>query len=64
MVMVEEDDMLQEHIIYYLICSLVEPEINYTHVEKLALVVVHTIQRFHHYIILYKTTVMAFVNPF
>jgi hypothetical protein len=64
MVLVQEDDMLQEHVIYYLSRGLVRPELNYTHIEKLALEVVHTVQRFHHYILLRKTTVMVIVNPF
>jgi hypothetical protein len=46
MVLVQEDDVLKEHIIYYLIRGLIGPEHNYTHVEKLALTVVHTIQIF------------------
>jgi hypothetical protein len=64
MVLVQEDDALQEHIIYYLSQGLIRPELNYTHVEKLALAVVHVIQRFHHYILLRKTTIMVVVNPF
>jgi hypothetical protein len=43
---------------------LVSPELNYSHVEKLALVIVHAVQRLHHYILLCKTTVVANVNPF
>jgi hypothetical protein len=45
MVQVQEDDELHEHVIYYLSRSLVGPELNYSHVENLALVVVHAIQR-------------------
>jgi hypothetical protein len=56
--------MLQEHVIYYLSRGLVGPELNYTHVEKLALEAVHVVQRFRHYILLCKTTVIAIVNPF
>jgi hypothetical protein len=64
MVLVQEDDVLEEHVIYYLSRGLVGPELNYTHVEKLALAVVHVVQRFCHYILLRKTTVIAVVNPF
>jgi hypothetical protein len=44
MVLVQEDDELHEHVIYYLSRNLVSPELNYSHVEKLALVVVHAVQ--------------------
>jgi hypothetical protein len=37
MVLVQEDDELHEHVIYYLSQNLVGPELNYSHVEKLAL---------------------------
>ena len=42
MVLVQEDDSLQEHAIYYLSRSLVEVELSYAHVEKLALAALHT----------------------
>ena len=45
MVLVQEDDSLQEHAIYYLSRSLVESKISYAHVEKLALAAIHTAQR-------------------
>jgi hypothetical protein len=64
MVLVQEDDMLEEHVIYYLSRGLVGPELNYSHVEKLALEVVHVVQWFCHYILLRKTTVIVIVNPF
>jgi len=64
MVLVQEYDSLQEHVIYYLIRGLFKPKLNYTHVEKLALAVIHTVQRFRHYILLCKTTIMVVVNPF
>jgi hypothetical protein len=64
MVLVQEDDELHEHVIYYLSRTLLGPELNYTHVEKLALVVVHAVWRLHHYILLCKTIVVADVNPF
>jgi hypothetical protein len=64
MVLVQEDDELHEHVIYYLSQNLVGPELKYSHVEKIALVVIHTVQRLRHYIFLCKTTVVVDVNPF
>ena len=64
MVLVQEDDSLQEHAIYYLSRSLVEAELSYAHVEKLALAGVHTAQRLRHYLSLCKTYVVACLNPF
>jgi hypothetical protein len=43
---------------------LVSLELNYSHVENLALVVVHAVQRLCHYILLCKTIVVVNVNPF
>jgi hypothetical protein len=48
MVFVQEDDLLEEHVIYYLIRGLDGPEINFSHVEKISLVEIHAIQRFYH----------------
>jgi hypothetical protein len=64
MVLVQEDDELHEHVIYYLSQILISLELNYTHVEKIALDFVHAIKRLHHYIFLCKTVVVANVNPF
>jgi hypothetical protein len=64
MVLAQEDDELLEHVIYYLSRNLVSPELKYSHVEKLSLVVVHTIQQLRHYILLCKTTMVVDVNPF
>ena len=64
MVLVQEDDSLQEHAIYYPSRSLVEAELSYAHVEKLALVVFHIAQRLRHYLSLRKTYVVAYLNPF
>ena len=36
-VLVQEDDKLQEHVVYYLIHALARPKLRYSHVEKLAL---------------------------
>jgi hypothetical protein len=61
-VLVQEDDELHEQIIYYLSRTLLCPELNYTHVEKLALAVVHAAWCLCHYILLCKTTVVVDVN--
>ena len=63
-VLVQEDDKLQEHVIYYLSRALAEPELRYSHVKKLALVAVYVVQRLRHYILLRTTTLVADVNPF
>jgi hypothetical protein len=63
MVLVQEDDPHEEHVIYYLSRSLMITEAKYLHVEKLALEAVQTVQRFHHYILLRKTTVIFDCNP-
>ena len=63
-VLVQEDDKLQEHVIYYLSCALAEHELRYSHIEKLALAVVYAVQRLHHYILLRATMVVENVNPF
>ena len=64
MVLVQEDESLQEHAIYYLSRSLVEAELSYAHVDKLDLVAIHTTQRLRHYLTLCKTYVVACLNPF
>jgi hypothetical protein len=64
MVLVQEDDFLSEYVIYYLIRGLVGQELNYSHIKKLALVVVHAVQQFCHYVLFCKTTVIVIVNPF
>jgi hypothetical protein len=64
MVLVQEDDELHEHVIYYLSRNLVSHELNCSHVENLALAVVHAVQRLCHYILLCKSTVVVDVNPF
>jgi hypothetical protein len=63
MVLVQEDDKGDEHVVYYLSRSLTSTEIKYQHVEKLALAVVQVVQRFRHYILLRKTTVISHCNP-
>jgi hypothetical protein len=64
MVLVQEDDLLSEYVIYYLNQGLIGLELNYSHIEKLALAAVHDVQRFCHYVLFRKTTVIAIVNSF
>jgi hypothetical protein len=64
MVLVQEDDMLEEHVIYYISQGLAGPKLKYSHIEKLALATVHVVQRFCHYILLRKTIVIVVINPF
>ena len=63
-VLVQEDDKLVEHVVYYLSCALAGPDLRYSHVEKLALAVVYVVQRLRHYILLRTTIVVADVNLF
>jgi hypothetical protein len=62
-VLVQEDDSHDSHVIYYLSRILTTSEIKYSHVEKLALVVVQVVQRLCHYILLRKTIVVSDCNP-
>ena len=52
MVLVQEDEELQEHVIYYLSQNLIDVEIHYSHVENLFLATVHAVQWLRHYILL------------
>ncbi len=52
MVLVQEDELGTEHVIYYLSRTVNPIELKYSHVEKLALAVVQAVQRFRHYILL------------
>jgi hypothetical protein len=45
MVLVQEDDEIHEHIVYYLILNIVGPKLKYSHVDKLALASIHAVQR-------------------
>jgi hypothetical protein len=63
MVIVQEDDSHDEHVIYYLSQSLTTTKTKYLHVEKLSLEVVQAIKRFRHYILSRKTTVISNCNP-
>jgi hypothetical protein len=64
MVLVQEDDLFSKYEIYYLSRGLIGPELNYSHIEKLVLAAVHAVQRFHHYVLFRKTTVIAVMNLF
>ena len=64
MVLVQEDEELHEHVIYYLSRNLIDVELRYSHVEKLALATVHVFQCLRHYILLRQTLVEAQINPF
>jgi hypothetical protein len=63
MVLVQEDEDGNEHVIYYLSKSLSSLELWYSHVKKLALAAFIVVHRFHHYILLRTTTVIADSNP-
>ena len=63
MVLVQTYDVHMEHVIYYLSRGLVGAELRYPYVEKLALAATFVVQKFHHYIILWTTTVISDMNP-
>ena len=63
MVLAQEDEFYNDHVIYYLSRNLHLTEIKYSHVEKFALVAVKVVQIFHHYILLRKTTMISDCNP-
>jgi hypothetical protein len=63
MVLVQEDNSHDEHVIYYLIQSLTTTETKYLHVEKLALAAIQVVQHFRHYILSRKTMVISNCNP-
>ena len=63
-VLVQEDEELQEHVIYYLSRNLIDAELRYTHVDKLALATIHVVQLLRHYILLHQNFVVAHINPF
>jgi hypothetical protein len=63
MVLVQDDDANDKHVINYLIQSITPTETKYLHVEKLALAAVQAVQCFWHYILFGKTTVISNCNP-
>lgn len=62
-VIVQEEDTRQENVVYYISKKLSGPALNYSHEEKLALVVFHSFQKLRHYILLRQTRVVANSNP-
>ena len=50
-VFVQEDDKLQEHVVYYLSHALSGPKLIYSHVEKLALAYIYVVDKLCHYIL-------------
>eukprot|EP00253_Pinus_taeda_P025337 PITA_25337 len=62
MVLVQEDNGI-EHPIYYLSRNFNDTEIKYSYVENLALAAVEAIQRFRHYVLFRKTTILSNCNP-
>jgi hypothetical protein len=44
MVLIQEDDLFSEYVIYYLSRGLIGSELNYSHIEKLALTTIHAVQ--------------------
>ena len=63
MVLVQIDKHNLEHVIYYDSKSLLDSETRYSHVEKLALATVITVQKFCHYILIHTTIVYDDSNP-
>jgi hypothetical protein len=63
MILVQEYDSHDSHVIYYLSRSLTTTEAKYLHVEKLALAAIQAVQSFHHYMLLRKTIVISDCNP-
>ena len=63
MVLVQDDDDGDEHVIYYLSWNLLDPEMRYAHVKKLVLAAVQVIQRFRRYSLLRTVTAISECNP-
>ena len=63
MVIVQNDEDVNEHVIYYLSRNILDIKTRYAHVKKLALVAIQAVQRFHHYILHCTTTVISDYNP-
>ena len=49
---------------YYLSQNVIDVELHYSHVEKLALATIHAVQHLRHYIFLHQNLVVAHINPF
>jgi hypothetical protein len=52
MVLIQEEDELHDHIVYYLSKKLFGPKLKYYNVEKLSLAIVNEVQRLQNYIFL------------
>jgi hypothetical protein len=61
LVQIGDDD--HEHVIYFISKNLSGPPMKYNHEEKLALVVILTVQKLCHYILLCTTKVIVNSNP-
>ena len=59
MVLVQENPNGQEHVIYYASNNLMDSETWYSHMENLVLAMVIAVEKFHHYILLCTTTLLA-----
>ena len=64
MLLVQEDEDLHEHVIYYLSRNLIDAKHRDIHVEMLALATVHAVQHLRHYILLRQALVVAQIIPF
>ena len=62
-VLIQIGDEDREHVIYYVSKNLLGPPLKYKHEEKLALVVILTVQKLCHYILFRTTKVVADSNP-
>ena len=62
-VLIQEDDNGTEHVIYYVSKNLAGPSVSYSHEENLALDVVFSVQKLHHYILMHSTKVVTNSNP-
>ena len=62
--LVQEYWEFHEHFIYYISQNLIDAELRYPHVEKLALGTVHAVQCLRHYILLCQTFIVAHINTF
>jgi hypothetical protein len=61
LIQIGDDD--HEHVIYYISKNLSGPPLKYNHEEKLALAVILTVQKLHHYILFHTTKIIAESNP-
>ena len=64
MVLVQEDEELHEHAIYYLSWNLIDVDLRYSHVENFSLATIDAVQHLRHYILIHQTFIVAHINPF